>query len=246
MTRCSEFNRRGEACRSPVVRDGKCYWHSMSPDEQVAWRTKGERTRNSRRLERAEAADSHPSINPGLSLAKIAETCVHGLGATFEHDHSPDWSARLSSAAILLYVFPRTLRTTEAEAEALIRRLLAGSAVEGLADTKPTEFYKRLRAEWVDARTRVDSLGVIFCDPLPSWAIAPWEMRSEVLKEMPSFEGWSTRPLNGPDGQPHRDYAMLIDPSGKETVVMRTDVPADLFIERQGEVLPPPELRNVA
>jgi hypothetical protein len=218
----------------------------MNESEQLAFREKGEKTRIMRKRELADASESVSGVTPGVTLQQILDVCTEALDATFSHDGSPDWGARLSACAVLLATFPRSLRREPELTKEIIRSVLAGTRHEALADVDPREPFRKLRKEWYEVATRVDSLGRIYIEPIPEWAIGPGETRSEIAKtERQDFQGWTVRRLKGENGRELREHVMLVKPDGTEHgIVPRADVPLEV-LEAQGAFREPTDVRRL-
>jgi hypothetical protein len=218
----------------------------MNEAEQIAFRKKGELARIARKREQADASESVSGVTPGVTLADILKACVPALDATFPHDGSPDYGARLSACAILLSCFGRTLRNTPEDTIAIMRAIFTGTKHEALIEVDPTEPFRALRAEWYQTRVQVDSLGTIFIEALPHWTIGPGESRSQIEKNEPQdFTGWRVERLRNETGRELREHVRLIKPNGEVFgLVPRSDVPLAV-LEAQGAFREPTDVRRL-
>lgn len=215
--RCEAINRKQEQCSAYALRDSdppRCYLHAMSAAEVDDWRKKARKAANHKRRVAADAKEASVGFADGVTLQMVLDACVTALDAKIEYTHEIDHGARLSACAILLQTFPKSLRTTPDECRMLLHHLLDGTRHEDLADQEPPKMFAALRREWIDTRTRVDSLGQLYSEPVPSWMLAPGETKTEVMRrEGRDFSGWRVL------GVEHPTHALVADDKGREQFV---------------------------
>ena len=215
---CAAWTATGDRCRKPAMRDdsGVCWIHALSVEERKEHSRKMSKARQHKQRVESDASESRIGIVPGVSLDQILRACTQALGATFDHDGSPDHGARLTACAILLHVFPRSLRTTPEQASALLHQLLGDTKHEALADTEARARLKAQRAEWFELSRRVSPLCELYVEELPSWMLGPGEKLTDVLREeAPDLTGHKVADI------PSRTHALVTAPNGAEALVQR-------------------------
>lgn len=217
---CGATNAKGEPCKAWALRESdppRCARHAMTDDELRAHLAKAGRARQHKRRVQSDASESRSGITPGVSLDQILQVCIPALGATYEFTGEPDWGARLTACAVLLAVFPRSLRTTPEDARARLHALLDGTEHEELAERDPLDHYRAMRREWFDTRARFDKFKGLYVEDVPPLLLGPGETRSQVMKtESPNFDDWSVRDINSDT------HVLATDPQGTEHLVPRT------------------------
>jgi len=161
----------------------------------------GRRMANKQAIQRKGEVEAHPrtsGLDPNITLAEVLAVVRPALTATFSHDESPDWGARLAAAGTLLAAFPRYLRETPER----VRELLSAAVPPELLDAERLDAgraYRELRAEWdhLDG-LRWGQLKGLYVKPYPAYMIAPWENAAHIQASQPTPEG-TVRQL--PDGR---------------------------------------------
>lgn len=220
--RCAALNVRGEPCGASALRDSEppvCSAHADPKAHREKARRGGKRSGARRRAQ----AEPRPSLKtaPGVSLQDVLRVCGEALTATFEHDGSPDWSARLAAAGTLLLAFPGYRSRSPEE----VRALLEDSLPEQIKGQRgwneqvhPDAVYAALRREWDALQFRADPVARLYrVAQYPPHLIAPWEDARKVQRTRPG-----ARPLDElpqlPDGSyalPRPDDVPLIVPVGE-------------------------------
>jgi len=215
---CTAWTKTGDRCRKRAMRDGSglCWTHSLTEEERKEHGRKMRKARAHKARVATEASENRLGITPDVTLDQILRVCTQALGAKFEHDGSPDHGARLTACAVLLNVFPRTLRATPEAARSLLHALLDGTRHEALADRETSDQFKALRREWYEVRTRCTDLGELYIEPVPAWMIPPGETRADVMRrEAPDLTGYTVMDIA------HKTHALAVAPDGTETLVHR-------------------------
>jgi hypothetical protein len=184
---CKGLRSDGEPCRAYAVEDSDyCRLHSLTPEERKQSAKKAAKASAFRRRARHEA-QPRSGLADGVSLATVAEAVAPALVATFPHDGSPDWSARLAAAGTLLLAFPRSMRQSPEKVRELLERCLPEQVFEDMGDRMEADrVYRALRAEWLEAPRWSPTRG-LFWDDLPRELVAPWEDYATVVKrEVPA------------------------------------------------------------
>jgi hypothetical protein len=188
--RCQGVRKDGSPCRKwavPTSEEPLCAQHLMGEEE---WLEQARRGGRGRAAQRREEAGIRPSVGlaPSVTLADVLRVCVPALEATFEHDGSPDWGARLAAAGTILAAFPKYLRSTPAEVRTLLAEVLPDevySHPEARHRLNGHSVYSAMRREW-DRLPSWSPVRGLCVKPYPSHMIAPWEDPAEVQKERPA------------------------------------------------------------
>jgi hypothetical protein len=222
--RCSSTETERGVCNAYALADSDpplCAYHSMSEAERQAWKVKGGKARVQKQRLRADQEERLSGIAFGVSTEQILKVCKEALDAKLITGE-PDWGARLSACAILLQVFPKSLRTTVEEAKEILDELFTGTRHAALKERAVREHFKAMRAEWVETMTRCDSLGRLYVTAFPPMLLGPGDTPSSVRHELPSFEEWKTEQLKDGDGR-LLPYARVTRPDGSTDLVARDD-----------------------
>src|SRR5262249_33585300 len=161
----------------------------LSPEELSAQSTKAAQASAFKRRSNAEPR-SRNGLSPGVRLEDIVRACVPALSATFEHDGSPDWSARLAAAGVLVLSFPRVLRDTPEKVSELIEKILPEGIRDDLQERlEAGRVYKALREEWLRL-PHWNAIRGLYWEPFPRPYVAPWEdyetvCHTEIPKDVP-------------------------------------------------------------
>jgi hypothetical protein len=190
--RCTFTKEDGTTCRAWALReqvnskdDPKCRLHSLSKEELTEVARRGGKHRAAQRRMLAEPK-VRTGIAPTYSLADVLRVVAPALEATFEHDSSPDWGARLTAAGAILQCFPRYMRSTPEDVQALLMRALPSSVRLSQRDLQAADVYTAMRAEWDKLRIRHHPIHGLYVEEYPGYTIAPWQEREEVRPPKPS------------------------------------------------------------
>jgi hypothetical protein len=200
----------------------RCLTHSRSPEELTEHLKRMGKARQQQRRVQADASERTSALAEGASLEDVLRVCTQGLKATFHAPGSdihgtPDIGARLAAAALLLQVFPKSLRSTPADAAAILRDLASATEHKGLVKVNPSDAYRSLRSEWFDVCARYSEVRGLYAAEVPLFMIGPGESRAEVIRnEAPSFEAWKVRTEAISD-----THVLAIDEHGDEVFVPR-------------------------
>jgi hypothetical protein len=200
---CEAVRDDGGQCRAFAKRDSdppRCDFHSISKEERVARSVKGGKRRQMLRREAAEPK-ARSGLSPTVSLEDVLRAVAPALTATFEHNGSADWSARLAAAGTLLTAFPRHLRDTPENVRELLERCLPLSVLEQREMRKrleAEEVYRAMRDEWIRLQGMSwDELTGLYWEPFPRYMVAPWEdYKTVCMNELPSAIVPDKAPVN--------------------------------------------------
>lgn len=199
---CEAVTKTGGSCRAKALRDSdppRCRLHAMTPEQRSADAKRAAHNSAFARRSKAEPKASS-GLGPTVTLLDVIEACVPALSATFSHDQSPDWSARLAAAGTLLVSFPRQLRDTPERVRALIEQCLPSQVLDqaGIRERlKAQNVYTAMRQEWDRLRVKNDPTTGLYIEPYPPHLIAPWEDRKVVLASQPNPTGRIEHALDG-------------------------------------------------
>ena len=222
--KCSALNARGEPCGSYALRDSGpplCTYHAMSEAERAQWTARGGNARARNVRKRHEVEKRLEGIAYGVTTEHILKVCLDALDATFEHDGSPDWGARLSACSVLLQVFPASLRKTPEQARTLLHDLLDGTKHAALARREVAEHFKAQRREWLDISMRCSSLGKLYYEAFPPGLLSPGETAESVKSEVPDLDQWKVERLHDGRGREIDGFVRVVKPNGDKVIVQR-------------------------
>lgn len=184
--KCEYVNDEGVQCRAYALRDvdpPRCSIHSMSPEQRKA---RSHRAASVSALRRR--ANVEPKVRSGLDCDLFLEDVVAvirpALEATFDHDGSPDYSARLAAAGTLLAAFPRQYKETPEKVRELLERVLP-EPVSDAERMKSERVYRAMRREW-DELPSWHPIRGLYVKRYPSYMVAPWENAEQIQKQRPA------------------------------------------------------------
>jgi hypothetical protein len=169
-----------------------------------------------KRRSQSEIAEHRPlsGFRDGVTLQDVIDTCRPALSATFEHDGSPDYGARLLACLVLVHTFPRDLRATPEHIRLALEEALPSKHAK-LAEIDPLDLYRSARQEWWDKRLRYSRITGLYYEELPSLLIGPTETREQAMNERPELNACQVREVtSGP-------IVIVTKPNGEEVLVPR-------------------------
>jgi hypothetical protein len=173
-TPCSKF-----AVHDPEVlarypeREGNyCLLH-LSPE---GWREVSEKggRETAARARARKGPKPRSGLQPGLSYDDVLVIAREGLEATFPHDSSPDWGARLLGVLAIVHSFQLKERRTAEQVRSLLDRVLPEG--DPLRRTSPDTLYANGRKEWERLKVRDEGseLPKLYAVETPAFLVAPW------------------------------------------------------------------------
>jgi len=146
---CHALTKEGNQCRTAALPDSAyCWLHGLSDEQRTIEAARAARARWAKQRSRALTIADDRDLPPPISLADAVRVCLPALTATFAHDGSPDWGARLAAVAVLAILFPR-LRGEPDE----LRELLSSAR---LSQASTSNVYTALDGEWTALQGRAE------------------------------------------------------------------------------------------
>jgi hypothetical protein len=197
--RCEAVTKKGAQCQAYAVRDSdppRCLVHSLDTQQVAERMRKAAKANALKRRTRSEIAEHRPlsGFRDGVTLQDVIDTCRPALTATFEHDGSPDWGARLLACLVLVQTFPRDLRATPNDVRRALDDALPAGIHATLADPDPLDLYRNGRREWIEKRMRYSRITGLYVEEIPSLLVGPGENRAQIIRaEVPDMSGWEVK-----------------------------------------------------
>ena len=211
--------------------------------ERGEWSQEAKRMAHRNVAKRRAGVDPAPraDIEPGLSFGDLMRIVAPALEAKFPNG-SPDWSARLCASGVIIASFPRYLRSSVKDVNALLREVLP-ERVYSSEHHEADQVYVAMRAEW----DRLSGLGWhelqgVVVRRYPAYMIAPWETARAIQAQRPAaIPPTDPRVLRLPHGRValkgQGSLPVLLEP-------LRDDEPDDGTIEVDASVSHSGDLRK--
>jgi hypothetical protein len=215
--RCSGWTKTGDACKAYAIRGTeKCITHSLTPAQLHERMQRAGKASQLKRRTKSEIAELRPmsSFRDGVSLQEVIDVCRPALTATFTHDDSPDWGARLLACLVLLHAFPRALRANSEDVRRMLAEVLPSTHAE-LAEREALDFYVNARREWIAGQVNYSPILGLFVRAFPPFCIAPWESAASVRSELPKLDEWKVTDIDSPT------HVLAAKPNGSRELVPR-------------------------